>query len=236
LEINRFFAGLLGFPLLKPPSPYTSVYGYAETLSTIFARDGRLHFRSRNSAGTTRVSVHTREMLREEAEAASLLFSGAKRVLSAVLPASSFGFVFGVLIPKLLRIPALDVAASPALSGAGLRKGDLVILFPQLLKKLTVVPPPEATLLCSATPPLDDHLFKAAVSVGFSALIEVYGTSVTGALGYRGRGGPYELFPHFRRRGEKDLERRGTGEKFRSRSLQWRGERSFGHFNRGESG
>jgi hypothetical protein len=169
-------------------------------------------------------------MLLEEAGASAFIFSSIKRVISTVPLVNSFGFVFGVFLPRWLRLPVLEVAPSPSLAGVNFQKGDLVILFPQLLKKLTLVPPADVSLLCCSAPPLDGRLFKAARSIGFVSLTEVYGTSVTGALGYRKSGGPYELFSHFKRDGEKSVVRVGTGEKFSSKRLVWRKERTFGHW------
>jgi hypothetical protein len=231
LELNSFFSFFFSAPWLKAPTPLTHAKDYAERLRGAFARTKTVSFTSSDALGRARVSQHTSKMLREEASSLAFLYSGVKRVLSAVPAAHSFGFAFSLLAPTLLKTPVLEISASPDLSGLSLQKGDLIILFPQLLQKLAVDPPPDVTLLCSASPPLDSRLFRAAKSMGFRALIEVYGTSVTGALGFRRGEGPYELFAHFSREGERSLSRAGTGETFTSKRIVWRRGRTFGHWS-----
>jgi hypothetical protein len=229
IELNSFFSFFFSAPWLKAPTPFLKIKDFAESLLVAYSRTNVVNFSSLDANGKKRVTSHSYEMIMEEANGTAFLLSGVKRILSTVPLESSFGFVFSLLLPRFLGIPVIELPPSPTLSGVSLQKGDLIVLFPQLLKKLTVVPPLEVTLLSSSSPPLDGRLFKAARNIGFFQLIEVYGTSVTGALGYRKSGGPYELFSHFFREGEKAVRRVGTGEIFNSKRLEWRKERLFGH-------
>ncbi|MDR2350247.1 MAG: hypothetical protein LBF41_06440 [Deltaproteobacteria bacterium] len=212
------------------PEASTRFSRYAENLHEAFLakKDGSLVFYDKDALGAPRKTAHTAEMLLEEAGSASFLFSGRKRVLVAVPLLHSFGFVFGLLAPRLARLPAIDAEPAPDLRGYPLRKGDLLVLFPQLLMKLTLVPPADVSLLSSSSPPLDDALFKAAGNIGYLSLAEVYGTSLSGALGFRKGKGPYELFSHFDRLGEKSVKRKSTGGILTSHRLVWRRERHFG--------
>ncbi|MDR1039155.1 MAG: hypothetical protein LBR80_03125 [Deltaproteobacteria bacterium] len=219
-------------PDLTPPEPAQTFSAWAEALAKAFhaQKPPRLAFTDRDALGAPRRTVHTAAMLAEEADSASFLFSGRRRVLSAVPLVHSFGFVFGLLVPRRLRIPAADVPPSPTLSGRPLQKGDLAVLFPQLLKLLATSPPPDVALLCSSSPPLEGRYFRSARTAGYLSLAEIYGTSLTGALGWRKSGGPYELFGHFDRRGEKSILRPSTGTVLSSSRLQWRRERHFSRY------
>ncbi|MDR1082079.1 MAG: hypothetical protein LBQ79_14240 [Deltaproteobacteria bacterium] len=219
----------LGRDDLQAPEPSDSFASWAESMARAFGakRPPSLAFTDRDALGAPRRTVHTAAMLAEEADSASFLFSGRRRVLAAVPLIHSFGFVFGLLIPRRLRIPSADVPPSPALSGRPLQKGDMAVLFPQLLKLLSIAPPPDAALLCSSSPPLETQYFRTARSAGFLSLAEIYGTSLTGALGWRKSGEPYELFGHFVRHGEKSILRPSTGTTLTSSRLQWRRERHF---------
>jgi hypothetical protein len=232
--IHRIILDLLDLPSPDNPPPEASwrFSDYAESLAAAFAakRPMCLAFTDRDGLGAPRRSVHTAVMLAEEADSASFLYSGRRRVLSAVPLLHSYGFVFGLLTPRRLRIPAVDVAPSPALSGHPLRKGDLAVLFPQLLKLLSAAPPPDTALISSSSPPLEGRYFKSARNIGFLSLAEIYGTALTGSLGWRKSGGPYELFGHFARKGEKGILRASTGTVFNSNRLQWRKERHFSRY------
>ncbi|MDR3153274.1 MAG: hypothetical protein LBW85_03150 [Deltaproteobacteria bacterium] len=217
---------------LEPPEPSWSFSRYAERLSRAFQakKPPSLAFTDRDALGAPRRTLHTAAMLAEEADSASFLYSGRRRVLTTVPLIHSYGFMFGLLIPRRLRIPSVDVPPSPALSGHPLQKGDLAVLFPQLLRLLSAPPPPDAALLCSSSPPLAGRYFRTARSIGFLSLAEIYGTSLTGSLGWRKSGGPYELFGHFERRGEKSILRPSTGTVLASTRLQWRRERHFSRY------
>ncbi|MDR2406073.1 MAG: hypothetical protein LBE27_06850 [Deltaproteobacteria bacterium] len=230
-EINTFFTVFLSAPWLKTPKASTGIVDYALTLMGAFTRAGLVNFTSTDASGYKRITPHTSAMLFEEANAAAFLYGGIKRVLSTVPTHTPFGFLFSLLLPRWLGIPVLEVPPSPALAGLTLQKNDLILLFPQLLKRLTVTAPSEVTLLSSSSPPLDPRLFKVGRNKGFKDLIEVYGTPVTGALGHRKSGGPYELFSHFNRVEERAISRPLTGEIFRSKRIVWHKGRSFGHFS-----
>ncbi|MDR1312871.1 MAG: hypothetical protein LBQ12_04045 [Deltaproteobacteria bacterium] len=222
----------LGGGELAPPDPSSTFAAWSESLAKAFnaKKPPALAFSDRDALGAPRRTVHTAAMLAEEADSASFLFSGRRRVLSTVPLIHSFGFVFGLLIPRRLRIPSADVPPSPTLSGRPLQKGDLAVLFPQLLKLLSVAPPPDAALLCSSSPPLEGRYFRTARTAGYLSLAEIYGTSLTGALGWRKSGEPYELFGHFQRQGEKSILRPSTGAILASNRLLWRRERHFSRF------
>lgn len=231
--MHSVLTDLLDLEALEKPEASVRFSAYAENLTEAFDRKETraFAFYDKDALGAPRKTLHTIEMLLEEAGAAAFLFSGRKRVLVTTPLLHSFGFIFGLLTPRLARLPAIDMEPYPDLSGYPLQKGDEIVVFPQLLRKLTLSPPPDVSLISSASPPLDDGLFKAARNVGYLSLTEVYGTSLTGALGWRKGAGPYELFSHFERRGEKSIVRLGTGKVLSSSRLIWRRERHFSRFD-----
>ncbi|MDR2352016.1 MAG: hypothetical protein LBF22_02435 [Deltaproteobacteria bacterium] len=231
-QIHIFLLQLLNLPNLDISlNPETRFKDYAFRLSEAFSKldSPTIVFRSLDKAGSPRYTIHSANMLLTEANNTAFLYSGRKKILVTVPLIHSYGFVFGVVLPRFLKITATDIPPLPTLNAFPLQKGDLVVLYPQLLNSLTLIPPPDLALLCSSSPPLDQLSFKTARNLGFLSLTEVYGTAITGALGYRKSAGPYELFPHFKRSGSRGLIRIDTATQFSSSRITWRKERFFSH-------
>jgi 4-coumarate--CoA ligase (photoactive yellow protein activation family) len=161
--------------------------------------------------------------------AASFLQDRARVV--AVVPIIHFyGLTFGLLAPKMLNLPALDLPPLPTAASAAWRSGDFLAAFPLFIERLGS-PPPEDVVLLSATAPCPDRLFQEMRELGFAGLREIYGASETGAIGLRLEAGPFTLLNHWRRAGRGRLARSlpGGGEKFYPQldKLNWLDPRRF---------
>ena len=151
-------------------------------------------FRSSGSTGRPKRTTHALACLETEARAlASLIGNDKRRVLSAVPSHHAYGFIHSVLLPRHLGgLPVGDLGGcAPADLGTMLRRGDLVRGQPVNAVGVTSSAP------CPAETAIG--LQRA----GLARLLQVYGASETGGIGWRDDPAePYTLLPGWRRSGE----------------------------------
>lgn len=170
--------------------------------------DRALTFRTSGSTGEPKRCVHTLARLEAEAAFWARLFPGRRRVLTAVPAHHIYGLIFTVLLPRHFgATEVLDVRGrSPAALRALVRPGDLVVGHPAWWTAVTRGLPegvPEGVVGVTSTAPCPDAAARAVVSVGFSRLVQIYGSSETAGVGWReAPATPYELLPGWRRANE----------------------------------
>jgi 4-coumarate--CoA ligase (photoactive yellow protein activation family) len=170
-----------------------------------------LTFRTSGSAGTPKRCVHTLATLEQEVNELVPLVAGRRRILSAVPSHHIYGFLFTVLLPQRLAEPGglepdaievIDVRqAGPAALSAMARAGDLVVAHPgwwEAAARLVPAFPPDIVGVTS-TAPCPDSLAAALAGAGLR-LLQVYGSTETGGVGWRDRvGDPFTLLPYWTR-------------------------------------
>lgn len=173
------------------------------------------------------------EVFCDAAAAANLLY-GRRRMISLISPHSLIGFAVTVLTPNLQRIACIDARGmAPDELGRALAFGDVVVATPTLWRYIIsegVKAPDNAMGVCfgeEMTAELAADMRKA----GFGALRELYGSTETGLIAWRGSPGePFILFDHWRRNGEALMRRAPSGDE-RSMApmdaLLWESERAF---------
>ncbi len=131
-EFHRLMTGFLGLAETdNRPLGTTKLADYASGLYRAWAAGPReVVFYSSGSTGLPKPCPHREDMLIQELEAVSGLFQSPVRVLSAAPLLHSYGFVFGLLLPKALGRPARSVAPLPGVVEEALAPGDLLIGFP----------------------------------------------------------------------------------------------------------
>ncbi|MDR0486138.1 MAG: beta-ketoacyl synthase chain length factor [Elusimicrobiota bacterium] len=164
----------------------------------VFEKDG-ISFSTSGSQGLPKICPHSFEALREEIIGVSFLFKKIKRIISLAPAHHSYGFIFGMQLGKYLDIETQYHSPLPNLQWDKiLKEGDLFIVFPlflNYLKELDFIFPSKVTLLTS-TAPCPDELIDYAYKNGAENIIEIYGSSETGAIGYRQRAKePFNLLP-----------------------------------------
>lgn len=170
---------------------------------------GELTFRTSGSAGTPKACVHSLAALLQEAGELAALFAGRRRILVAVPAHHIYGFLFSVLLPGLLGLPAGALVSLRASSPAGmaglLRHGDLVIGHPEFWRAAgrSAGRLPAGVIGVSSTAPCPDAVSEAAIATGLEALVQVYGASETAGIGWRAdHRTPYSLFQYWQRGGD----------------------------------
>ena len=209
-----------------------------------FLKNKKINFFTSGSTGTPKSCFHSDAMIKEEVEGLSFLFSGIKRVVTTLPSHHSYGFVFGLQLPKLNNLSFITNPPLPFLEWENiLRDGDLFIVFPLFLKYLveTDFVFPKGVTILTSTAPCPDSLFEEVYKRGAQKIIEIYGSSETGAIGFReSAGAPFFLLPFwdYAEQGNTiiDISRKKTGLKSELPDIvRTKGERLFSVIERKDS-
>jgi 4-coumarate--CoA ligase (photoactive yellow protein activation family) len=165
--------------------------------------DEAISFQTSGSTGRPKCCTHRMAFLEQEIAFFADRLHDRRRVLCAVPSHHIYGFLFSVMLPAALGIPALQLR--DALPGSVLRQaqpGDLLIGHPTFFDLATRGPVPVAAdvVAVSSTAPCPEPLWRRLVESGFAAIIEVYGASETAGIGERtAPTTPFRLLPQWSR-------------------------------------
>ena len=163
-------------------------------------------FHTSGSAGDPKACTHAAAALAQEAEELARLFAGSRRIVAAVPCHHIYGFLFTVLLPQALGLPAQAVIdarrrAVPSL-GPLLQPGDLVVGHPDFwrLAARTLRQVAHGVAGVTSTAPCPDEVSEDVARAGFGSFVHVYGSSETAGVGWRAsHRDPYCLFPFWTR-------------------------------------
>ena len=165
----------------------------------------RLTFRTSGSSGTPKPCRHALATLQQETAHLATLFAGRRRVLCAVPGHHIYGFLFSVLLPRDLGVPAdavIDLRGStPSWLARGAQPGDLVIGHPEFWAAVARCVPAWAADVVgvTSTAPCPADVAQGVLAAGIAQLVQVYGASETAGIASRtAHDAPYELFPYWR--------------------------------------
>jgi 4-coumarate--CoA ligase (photoactive yellow protein activation family) len=168
--------------------------------------DAELTFRTSGSTGEPKRCSHALAALEQEAASLAALFPQRRRLLLAVPSHHIYGFLFGVLLPRHLGIEPEQVISVrgrlPSQLARHALPGDLVVGHPQFWQAALEAgtPFPDDVMGASSTAPCPDAVAEHAETAGLAALVQIYGASETGGLGWRSsHRDPYTLLPHLER-------------------------------------
>jgi 4-coumarate--CoA ligase (photoactive yellow protein activation family) len=172
----------------------------------------QINFFTSGSTGIPKNCIHSQDMIKEETEGVAFLFNKIKRIVSTVPSHHSYGFIFGLQVPKLMN---LNVVYKPPIPFPEwdkiLQDGDLFVTFPLFLKYLIDINFrfPKGITVLTSTSPCPDTVFEDIYARGAQRVIEIYGSSETGAIGFReSAGAPFFLLPfwNYEERGSEITE------------------------------
>jgi long-chain acyl-CoA synthetase len=163
----------------------------------------RVSFRTSGSSGNPKRCTHTLATLEQEVQELARLAPGRTRILSAVPSHHIYGFLFTILLPRALGIEeVVDLrSASPAVALAQARAGDLIVAYPGWWEALMRLDPRFGADVAgvSSGAPCPDAL-AARVDAAGVRLLQMYGSSETGGVGWRDQAGAaFTLLPYWRR-------------------------------------
>jgi len=180
-------------------------------LEQIGPRPERIAFSTSGSTGEPKAVVRDFNFLEQDAVHLAALFPGVKRFLALAPPHHIYGFIHAILVPKLLNVPCEDRRfINPSVLINELRSGDAVLGFPhawRLCVEAGKMLPPGVTGVTS-TGPCPPEIIRSLKSLGLKTMLEIYGSSENGAIGYRtDLNDPLTLLPTWKRVGEDQLAR-----------------------------
>ncbi|MFW5694495.1 MAG: AMP-binding protein [Alkalispirochaeta sp.] len=190
-----------------------------------------ISFYSGGTTGTPHIVSHAVADLMSEVQELTELFPGCRRVVVTVPVHHIYGFIFGVLLPRALAVPAVD-AQYAFLSGNRLpQTGDLVVSIPFTWQRLvaSISRWGDGVMGASSTAALSEETASAVCRAGVRRLIEVYGSSETAGVGWRDRCAEtphFTLFRRWTRAGEGSL-RSGSRTVDLPDRLTWHDDRRF---------
>ncbi len=200
----------------------------------------RLVFHTSGSTGEPQPHIHEFVALVEEASLFVSAFADRERVVSVMPVHHHYGFVFSLVLPKVLDRPLR--LFPPMLTAdllTALRPNDVLVAFPLFWEHVLTTghPFPEGILGMSATAPLSAAVWDGLLGKGLAGLTEIYGATEAGALGLRrSPRDSFSLLPYW----EKETDPAGRCIGFTRRlpsgdtqhlplpdALFWIGERTF---------
>ena len=172
------------------------------------APDLALGFRSGGTTGEPTTTRLPAQHLRSEAAELAAIVGDCRRIVCMAPLNHIYGFMWGALLSEQLAIPLLTGEEA---QGAAARPspGDLVVGFPEWWRLISGRSTgfPEGVTGVTSTAPCPAALVHQLLEQGIERMLEVYGSSETGGIGWRDRpGAPYRLFGHWRPAGEDRLE------------------------------
>jgi 4-coumarate--CoA ligase (photoactive yellow protein activation family) len=180
----------------------------------------QLTFETSGSTGEPKSCTHRTATLWQEAEFLARLLPGVRRVVSWVPCHHIYGFLFTVLLPKALNGDVVDWRQqAPQKAARQTEAGDVWVSYPlhwqYLVQSGLSLDPSLEVLGTTSTGPCAPSLLADLHARGLRRILEVYGSSETGGIGYRWESdAPYTLFPYYDRTDPNseacDLIRRGA--------------------------
>lgn len=179
-----------------------TLQGWAALAQAALQETGALRFHSSGSRGERHEHVHRFDTLQEEARHFAAELSPAASVRTAVPTHHIYGFLFGVLLPEAAGVPVVDYCGR--LPGTLLREvaeGDVVVAHPLVWGLLASQGGrwPARVTGVTSTAPCPSETIQRLRAAGLSRMVEVYGSSETGGIGWREHPeAPFRLLPRWR--------------------------------------
>lgn len=165
------------------------------------SEERRLTFLTSGTTGEPKGCTHDWNSLVQEIREFAGLFSRVERIVGTVPRHHIYGFLWTVLLPRHLGVPFSD--ARHMLPGGlmrSLRRGDLLVSLPLRYEHLRTagLAFPAGVEGVTSTGPCPPGLIGALRALSLERMVEVYGSSETGGVGWReDPDAPYRLLPHW---------------------------------------
>ncbi len=227
-EVNTFFglhkSGIEDYLLVKRKlSDWVNIVEQGCDLKS-------LTFSTSGSTGNSKQVEHQCETLLQEARYLAALLE-PKRIISLVPCHHIYGFITGVLLPKVANVKVIDDKSAPTTMRVGLQMGDVCIGFPLKWRYFTdtQIRFPHGVTCVTSTAPCDPDILQKLQAAGAKDIIEVYGSTETAGVGFRRYPDTsYQLFDYWQQSGEQELTRLGSNIKIALMDqVSWHDQRHF---------
>jgi len=198
-----------------------------------------LTFYTSGSTGQPKACPQNWQSLVAESEYFRQVFTqGLQQPIQRILALSPcqhiYGFLFSALLPDLLQVPVIrGIKAFSLLQSRNLQAGDLVVGFPFIWKQISRSQQsfPTGVMGITSTGPCDPQVIQQLHQQGLSHLVEIYGSSETGGLGWRAQTEqPFQLLPRWQAVEGRDdalLDLASHQQQPLNDQLQWQDARHF---------
>jgi 4-coumarate--CoA ligase (photoactive yellow protein activation family) len=186
---------------------YKTLGQWAELVAEARKRGTRnITFYTSGSTGQPQPCPQDWQSLVDETEYFRILFTQTlqqpiQRILALSPCQHIYGFLFSALLPELLDVPVIrGTRAFFRVQSRDLKAGDLVIGFPFIWKQISRSQQkfPTSVAGITSTGPCDPQVIQQLHQQGLEQLIEIYGSSETGGLGWRKQTDqPFQLLPRW---------------------------------------
>ena len=167
----------------------------------LFKKNKFINFLTSGSTGISKQCKHTQDNIKEEVNAVLPLFKDVKRIVCLVPSFHSYGFIFGVQLSKKLNIELIKMPPIPTIDWNNvLQDNDLLVAFPMFLNRLRSleIKFTKKIVILTSTAPCPNNVIEYFYKNGTDKLIEIYGASEAGAIGYRTKADlGFTLLPHW---------------------------------------
>lgn len=167
-----------------------------------------LWLRSGGTTGEPKLLPHPVARLKAEVKDITWAVAGTRRIVSLVPLHHIYGLIWGPLLASRLAVPLIHGPAALKTVHEDLRAGDLLIAVPELWRYLAGrrQPFPDGVRGVTSTAPCPPGLIAHLREQGLATVLEIYGSSETGGIGWReDPGDGYRLFGHWQRHDEDHL-------------------------------
>lgn len=211
LELMDMFPGQPGTETKPTKLPFFTTPGmmtdwvYARWL----ASEQSIVYRSSGSSGVPKKHPHSAEEWKQEVNVLADYFHDVDTIIGLTPQHHCFGFVFGVLLSCRLRaeylvLPPLPTIFRHCLSEKpqnGAAKRILAVGYPDFWAEVPLqgFTPPKNLICLSAGAPWPDREIKTLQAAGFGSLLEIYGSSENGAIGFRSGVEDFTLLDYWKR-------------------------------------
>jgi len=143
-------------------------------------------FSTSGSESKPKKITHSLKSLQQEVESWVQIIPLVTQVYCTVPLKHIYGFLWGVLLPKMLNLPSCRLE-NALIHKTKIENASLVISVPALLPLLERLPSESRgnTHLVVSTAPLDFITLSALDGWHFRSAIQIYGSTETGGIGYR---------------------------------------------------
>ncbi|WP_207261024.1 AMP-binding protein [Desulfovibrio sp. Huiquan2017] len=223
----------------KPPANIgaISLEAWAESVYQQWLAAGdRMTFFTSGSTNEPKPATHDFGEHVQEVENLALLFQDRKRIVCFVPRHHIYGFLFSILLPRVMGLEVRWVVPLPTPGLArSLRDGDLMVAFPLLWGKLAEMGVHFHADVhgVTSTGPCPAKTIEMVKANGLPLMYEIYGSSETGGVGYRtDHLGCYTLLDHWTRTDDdavlaRKTEGGGATECLLQDLLDWYGPATF---------
>lgn len=177
-------------------------------LSVLTRPDASIGIRSGGTTGEPEMRHHSLAHLQAEtAELAGIVGRKVERILCVAPLNHIYGFLWGAMLSEHLEVPLLDGEEAQSATTKP-RSGDLIAGYPEWWRWLGARSSrfTDAVTGVTSTAPCPPELIHQLRGQGLERMIEVYGSSETGGIGWRTEPeAPYRLLGHWQPDGDDTL-------------------------------